>query len=534
MSLPLNFRDDLNAFVHAYPYVNYHECVLDFLIKELEAFKEYLENLGIEEMKAAIEELQGQMEEILPEIERIPGIEQAIVTIRNLCNENADDIDDLETAIGQINNSISAINDTINGLDTWKQGIENDIGEINSTDAIQDTRLDALEEATIGALSVNAGNFFFQDLRFPELRPNVSFHLASDDSELSIEDLKTDNYSISIWYSTQSNPNVGNYYWGDTGLSAQRQNIVVFKTSGTPAYMKIKGVLPYGYQQNDKRNVVLNMTHWQTMTAIDWYKVGPYTVQQLYTGQTPTGNNGCFCDVKFVVDQQKATIDMLLYNGRNSVYVGADRRILYIVLSDKVYNNAEDFYKSLSNEVYYQRAIGDIYSRIANLSGLEENFKRSSVWAGYGFNNPSGGAFVSYTVSNRSTMRTINIGTNESTFVDSEDNNSYYPANGIKKYCELDINISFSSPSSGLDISKEIVLASQLSKVLDSGHMENIPSNPSATLLDLILEDGYTGVATLPSNSGKINLTIYNPSGARTGTYSGKIRITGHLVYPIS
>lgn len=533
MSLPNNFRDDLNAFVHSYPYTNYHEVVLDFLIKQLEAFRDFLNNLGLDEMKAAIEQIQGQIAEMIPEIEKIPGMETAVEALLGALTDLSELVDENTNRIGELSDAVDVINDTINGLDTWKQDIENQINTINSTDASQNTRLDALEEATIGSLTVNAGNYFFQDLRFPVMRKNVTFHKVSDDSELTEAELMTTDYSIGLWYSTQSNPNVGNYYWGDTGLTAQRQNIPLFRTQGTAAYMKIHNVMPYGYVQTDPRNVVLNCYHWQSQTGIDWLKTTAYTVNQMFSGQQPSGNVGPFVDIKFVVNQKDACIDLIMYNGRNNVYVGADKRLLYVVISDIVYNNVNDFRKSLMNtEPMFMREIGELSAQITELSGMADNFKRSSIQAPYIFYNPDSSGAISYTMTNRSTMRTVNVGSNESSFVDSDDGNTYYPANGIKKYCELDLNISYSSPSAALDISKDIIAGSQLYKVVSSSGSTSIPSH-TAMVLDVALEDGYTGTAILDNND-KINITIYDPSGSRTGTYNKKIRITGHLVYPIS
>lgn len=349
----MSFYDDLNKFVHNYPYTNYHEVVLDFLTKLTNELKKIVEDADLEHLPERLEAIEAQLDR---DAEKISALEsfsatasEAIQSLRAITTAHTADLEaihnEIDGVIDQLTTAVAELEDDMEALSS----------RVDNLDTSTNQRLTQLESAAFDNLELSPIPFtFLIDVR----------NGNSKGIRIVVDEAIGANDSI-IWSENkggQTNTNLP---------EKQRLNptfaLPMFKNSGNPCHLVIPSIIPYKYNGSIDYTLYFYAQRWIGNTSSSNVGISYVTavsmnsllavggVQQASATQT----NMCFQDMELVVNPSTGDYDLHLYNGRNGRYCAiADFTPTSIMVStvDITGTGATQKYYNLKHTAYNQIA----------------------------------------------------------------------------------------------------------------------------------------------------------------------------------
>lgn len=489
-----NFRDDLSKFVHRYPYTNYHELVLDFLLDRIQAIQELIEGIDFD----TIEE---QLQTLTDELTTIKGIIND-EDIGNIALK--DSIDDISSVLeGIIQKNISQ-DEAITELDEIATQLASEIDS-------HEVRIEALEEAAFGDLSFSgtAYNELASDFRYPSL---VDYEIYDLEDNL----LSDGTQEILSSYSIVMTSSTGNFGIAPNNITSRDARLITFKTSGTGAYLKIKNFMSFYYLANapTDKSMAVALLHYQTAALAEWRSSDLYSFKQWLDGITvasPGSTTYIFRDMKLAVNQETGNYDLYIYNGLNGRYTNSQTRILYLIGIDHQRQADEDLMAyirprtdpGLSEIEQIEQQVNSLRTGITNIITELAN---GADWMEVEAIGPGD---YSYIIRNRSYCKVYDYSGNT--------------------FTEVNINMTFETSYLGqnyyLGEFRCYNRHTGLYKVIKFPHAQALAVNYDKDIGAVATIAGYTAGQTQPG----IHLNFNRQIGSGEG---GQARITGHLIFP--
>lgn len=312
----MSFMDDLNKFVHNYPYTNYHELVLNFLSNQVAELQKKYDELDLEGMKRDIETLLGNVEDI---------------------NSHLSDLDDkdeeFEDAISNIRGTLTSMQEAIRTNTDNISDMQDDIDNLASLTSSLEGRVTNLENAAFGEVTVNPiPRTFTIDLRNAANR-NIDIRYASND--LPVSGIDTDAILLvdggrytAAGSETQPNQPLNTLF-----------KMFAFQRTGTPCYINIPNIYPYRYGNYRVVNPTLYIYAQRNIGTSDTTaptEIMTTTLNALIGGvKAATASGWYFNDIQLVLNQETGWYDLRLYNGRDDIFVtSSDIRYSSMIISE--------------------------------------------------------------------------------------------------------------------------------------------------------------------------------------------------------
>ena len=525
----MSFNDDLNKFVHNYPYTNYHELVLDFLTSLVQDLKKIVDEADLEHLPEKFAAINSTLDANQLAISALESASTAASeAIRDLRAITSAHTQDLEAIHEEIDGVIDDLSEAVEGLTEDINALQDDY---NLFKTATNTAIGDLESAAFGNLEIQPIPYtFMMDARNANAK---GWYIVQDDASLS---------SNSIDWVTG-----GGYR--PTNINAKYKitgdfQIPRFKSSGNPCHLVIPNVFPslYGDGSIDE-TLYFYMQRWIGNTSNNG---GFITVSDgnnhtlgisLRALLTPGGVQSAppsastawiFGDMEIFVNQETGNYDLHLYNGRNG-YHSADGFTFFVVSTIKIENsqtatNVKKFY-DMKNCAYNQVAAGlnpdaKVASALSEAKGytdtavgeLNAYLQGAIINAVNAMNARITPSELSFTPSTGvSVVRNCSF---EEAFTYSAGNNTY---NIRKLYIELTVDITNLEHNTDTGIG-----TFALGSSLTSNHNVNCDIQKPNT-------GCYAQIAGL---DGNVAIHAYNPSGESFGL-SSRVHIMGTIIQEI-
>lgn len=306
----MSFSDELNAFVHNYPYCNYHELVLDFLTKLVQELDKIVKDADLEHLPERLQAID----------EMLDANQLAIHALESASASASQAIQDLRAITSAHTADLEAIHNEIDGvIDDLTESITALESEFNNYKTATDARLQALEGVAFDPSQIVMSNYPF-NFALSMLNANkFGVRIVADEAV-------SDHDSIQ-WVDG------GNYAPGGT-LTPNKQKfnstfkIPMFLSSGNQCHLVIPSVFPVKYGANINWTLYFYANRYigATSTNIGICKVGAINFTDLmaeggYTNpNTPDANSACFNSMELFANQETGCYDLHIYNGRNGKF----------------------------------------------------------------------------------------------------------------------------------------------------------------------------------------------------------------------
>lgn len=380
----MSFYDDLNKFVHNYPYANYHELVLDFLTNLVQELKKIVDDADLEHLPEKFAAINATLD----------ANQLAISALESASTAASEAIRDLRAITSAHTEDLAAIHEEIDGviddLSDAVRSLEDDIGaledDFNNFKTATNSTLQDLTSAAFGNLEIQPIPYtFMMDARNANSK---GWYIVQDDASLS---------SNSIDWVTGGGyrpTNINNKYKITGDFQIPR-----FKTSGNPCHLVIPNVFPsfYGDGSIDE-TLYFYMQRWIgnssnnggfiTVSDSTNHTLGISLRSLLTPGGVQTAPPSVstawiYGDMEIFVNQETGNYDLHLYNGRNGYY-GADGFTFFVVSTIKIENsqtatNIKKFY-DMKNCAYNQLAAGlNPDSKVASALAEAKSYTDSQI-----------------------------------------------------------------------------------------------------------------------------------------------------------
>ena len=521
----MSFYDDLNNFVHNYPYTNYHELVLDFLTKLVQELKKIVDDADLESLPEKFEAINAALDNDATKIAILESAStaasEAIAQLRAITNQHTADLESIHSEIDGVIDQLTA---AVSELESEMSTLETDYNNFKSS---TNAELQLLSEAAFGNLEIVPIPFtFLMDVRNGN---NKGIKIVVDESI-------TANDSI-VWVDNKG---------GQTNSSLLEKQkcpntftLPMFKSSGNPCHLVIPSIIPYKYNGGVDFNIYFYAQRWTganagSNTGIS-RKDGYVSLSSLLAAggvqETPSQTNMCLQDIELVVNPSTGDYDLHLYNGRNGHYCAISDYTPTCIMASTVNIRPNDsgyvqrFY-NLKNSAYNQIAAGlnpdgKIASALSEAEAYANSVVGSEASARAGADTLLDTTLSEYMKgyissilpavgSTSETTPAVTIQANKSVTSESID----YTSNQRTRLCFVDVTADIANMPHNTDVTICQLLAFS-GTALATTHNLNVdiqkPNNGS-----------YATIAT----DGTIAIHAYNPSGSDFGS-STRVRITG-------
>lgn len=304
------FNDDLNTFVHNYPYTNYHELVLDFLTNLVQALKKIVDDADLEHLPERLQAID----------DTLSANQLAISALESASASASQAIQDLRAITSAHTADLEAIHNEIDGvIDDLTESITALEGEFNNYRTATDSRLQALEGVAFDPSQIVMSNYPF----------NFALSMLNANKfgvRIVVDEAVSDHDSIQ-WVDG------GNYAPGGS-LTPNKQKfnstfkIPMFLSSGNQCHLVIPSVFPIKYSASINWTLYFYANRYIGATSgnVGICKVGAINFTDLmaeggYTNpNTPDANSACFNSMELFANQETGCYDLHIYNGRNGKF----------------------------------------------------------------------------------------------------------------------------------------------------------------------------------------------------------------------
>lgn len=365
----MSFNDDLNNFVHNYPYTNYHELVLDFLQKLVAELQKIVEDADLEHIN---ERLAAIDSELAADAAKIAALESAstsaadaINSLRAITAAQALDLEQIHAAIDgvieQIGAAVDQLEDELGDLET----------DYNAFKASTNTAISTLNQAAFDPSQIVMSSNPFNFVSNVYDCQKAGWRIVVDGTGSDYD---------SIRWVTEGAYTMGNLNQKSKLLTPFR--MPQFERGGNECHLIIPNVLPYLYNQAVNVNLLYNLYFYANRYFYDQHganiwvrKVGPVSTPTLlsndgYVVENVNDDYMIFFDMELVANQDTGNYDLWLHNGRNGKYCTIDQcKFSSIIISQVDYGRvdtwegAQRYFNALN--CYGSNAIANADSRIA-------------------------------------------------------------------------------------------------------------------------------------------------------------------------
>lgn len=310
----MSFYDDLNKFVHNYPYTNYHEVVLDFLQKLVAELKKIVDDADLEHIG---ERLDGIDAMLTTEAEKIQALESASVAasdaIQSLRAITTAHTLDLEQIHSEIDGVIDQITEAVETLQGEMADITTDFENYKT---VTDAAISNLNQAAFDPSQIVMSNMPF-NFALSTLNGNKNgMRIVVDGSGSATDAIQ--------WVD-------GGQYAPSNIPNKQKFNrtfkIPRFYSSGNSAHLVIPSIIPIKYGGSINWQIYFYANRWIGATSgnVGICKVGPINFTDLLAEggvqqATPSAQTGCFNDIELFANDTTGCYDLHIYNGRDNKY----------------------------------------------------------------------------------------------------------------------------------------------------------------------------------------------------------------------
>lgn len=321
----MSFYDDLNKFVHDYPYTNYHEVVLDFLQKLVAELKKIVDDADLEHIQ---ERLTAIDTALASDAQAISALESAsiaasdaIQSLRAITTAHTADLEQIHSEIDGVIDQISAAVETLQGE---MSDITTDFEDYKTA---TDARLRNVETAAFDPSQIVMTNYPF-NFAISLLDGYKSGIKIIQDSTASTTDSIT-------WVDG------GNYQPTNIPVKQRfttQHKIIRFANSGNPCHIVIPSVIPCVYRTGVNWQLYFYCNRWIGATSDNngiSYTDGISFTDLLAEGgvqKSVTSTNPCFVDLELFPNQETGCYDLYIYNGRNGLYTGNDFKVSSVMI----------------------------------------------------------------------------------------------------------------------------------------------------------------------------------------------------------
>lgn len=298
------------AIFHEYPYTNFHDLNLDWIIKIVKELKAIVDSIDIDEINRHFATIDGILAEHTADIAALQAQSTAAAAAISSLQTT---ISGMQVDIAQIHSQIDGVIDQIAAAVTQLTGDVDELqAELDIYRTATDSRLSQLEDAAFGQLVLSPLPYsFLMDMR-NGLSKGIT--IVQDDSSLA---------SNSIQWVTGGTQT-------DTATTKEKLTgtfqIPRFYKSGNQCHLVIPSVLPYRYKMNVDENIYFYAQRYMggtsTNTGIAYIPVTTmgYLLADGGVQNTNSLQHGPLIDLELVVNQETGDYDLHIYNGRNGLY----------------------------------------------------------------------------------------------------------------------------------------------------------------------------------------------------------------------
>ena len=298
------------AIFHEYPYTNFHDLNLDWIIKIVKELKAIVDQIDVDAINAHFATIDGLL----------ATHSQEIAALQASSSAAADAISSLQTLVSGIEVDIAQIHSQIDGvIDQIAAAVTQLTGDVDALERELDTyrtatdsRLSQLEDAAFGQLVLSPLPFnFLMDMR-NALSKGVT--IVQDDSSQGSNSIQ--------WVTGGSQTNAATTKENLTGTF----QIPRFYKTGNQCHLVIPSVFPYRYKMSVDENVYFYAQRYMgatsTNTGIAYIPVTTMGALLAEGGvqNSSTLQHGPLLDLELVVNQTSGDYDLYIYNGRNGLY----------------------------------------------------------------------------------------------------------------------------------------------------------------------------------------------------------------------
>ena len=510
----MSFYDDLNKFVHNYPYTNYHEVVLDFLTKLTNELKKIVEDADLEHLPERLEAIEAQLDRDAGKIAVLESFSatasEAIQSLRAITTAHTADLEAIHNEIdGVIDQLTLSITQLTNNFNEYK--------------TVTDGRLEVLEGVAFDPSQI--------------VMSNMPFNFA-----LSM--LDANKYGVRI-VADEAVSAQDSIQWVDGGQYAP-SNIPVkqkfnstfklprFYSSGNACHLVIPSVFPIKYGASINWNLYFYANRWIGATNANTgiVKVGSIAFTQLlsdggYTlpaGTNPSANTTCFNDMELFPNQETGCYDLYIYNGRNghytwiNDYIPSSIMILPLDLGTMSQTASIQRYFNLLNTFMIQSS-SNVDGKIAGIESTCNSYTNSAVNAEATARN-SQVTFVANTLARDITPlaesfvagENVTLVRNKCYMRSCQWDSDTYVYNTDIYYVELTVDIS------NLPHNTDVAIGSFAGMSLASNHNINCD-----------IQKPNSGCYASVASNGVVTIHAYNPSGSDFGD-SSRVHLMGVII----
>lgn len=303
------------AIFHEYPYTNFHDLNLDWIIKIVKELKAIVDTIDVDTINSHFATIDGILAEHTADIAALQAQSSAAASAISTLQTT---VSSMEVDIAQIHSQIDGVIDQIAAAVSELTGDVTDLEtELDNYRTATDSRLTNLEQAAFDPSQIVMSNM------------PVTFAMSTLDGTKNGLRIVVDGSGAASdaiqWVDG------GNYAPGGAIPQKQKFNsthkVPRFYASGNACHLVVPSIFPIKYGAAINWALYFYANRWIGSTSGNTgiCKVGPINFTDLLADggvqqATPAAGTGCFNDIELFANEDTGCYDLHIYNGRNGKY----------------------------------------------------------------------------------------------------------------------------------------------------------------------------------------------------------------------